>query len=113
MSESEASESSVAETTPEAGTAGAAAAPARPGQARTSASGFPGLETETIEQFGRPMRRFPVAVSAEAMALAWANQEDAPQGATVVVEHEIRAGGLHGRLWEVPATDSLACSVVL
>jgi biotin-(acetyl-CoA carboxylase) ligase len=90
-----------------------APAPARPGQPRTSATGFPGLETETVEQFGHPIRRFPVAVSAEAMALAWANQEDAPQGATVVVDHEIRASGLHGRLWEVPATDSLACSVVL
>ena len=89
------------------------AAPARPGQPRTSATGFPGMETETVEQYGRPVRRFPVAVSAEAMALAWANQEDAPQGATVVVDHEIRASGLHGRLWEVPATESLACSVVL
>ncbi len=83
------------------------------GQPRTSATGFPGLETETVERYGRPMRVFPVAVSAEAMALAWANQEDAPQGATVVVDHEIRASGLHGRLWTVPATDSLACSVVL
>jgi biotin-(acetyl-CoA carboxylase) ligase len=87
-------------------------APARPAP-RTSATGFPGMETETVEQFGRPVRRFPVALSAEAMALAWANQEDAPQGATVVVDHEIRASGLHGRLWEVPATESLACSVVL
>lgn len=90
-----------------------APAPARPGPPRTSATGFPGLETETVEQYGRPVRRFPVAVSAEAMALAWANQEDAPQGATVVVDHEIRASGLHGRLWEVPATESLACSIVL
>ena len=112
MSEPEASEPTIiAETTPDPAPA-EAPAPARP-QTRTSATGFPGLETETIEQFGRPMRRFPVAVSAEAMALAWANQEDAPQGATVVVDHEIRAGGLHGRLWEVPATESLACSVVL
>jgi BirA family biotin operon repressor/biotin-[acetyl-CoA-carboxylase] ligase len=71
------------------------------------------METATVEQYGRPVRRFPVAVSAEAMALAWANQEDAPQGATVVVDHEIRASGLHGRRWEVPATESLACSVVL
>jgi BirA family biotin operon repressor/biotin-[acetyl-CoA-carboxylase] ligase len=59
------------------------------------------------------VRHFPVAVSTEAMALAWANQEDAPQGATVVVDHEIRASGLHGRLWTVAATDSLACSIVL
>jgi BirA family biotin operon repressor/biotin-[acetyl-CoA-carboxylase] ligase len=47
------------------------------------------------------------------MALAWANPDDAPQGATVVVDHEIRASGLHGRLWTVPAVDSLACSIVL
>lgn len=78
-----------------------------------SSSGFPAMETETVERFGRPMRVFPVAVSAEAMALAWANQEDAPQGATVVVDHEIRASGLHGRLWNTPPADSLACSVVL
>ena len=88
-------------------------APVKPGQPRASATGFPGLETPTVDQFGRPVRRFPVAVSAEAMALAWANQEDAPQGATVVVDHEIRASGLHGRLWEVPAAESLACSIVL
>jgi BirA family biotin operon repressor/biotin-[acetyl-CoA-carboxylase] ligase len=80
---------------------------------KVSASGFPALQAETVERFGRPMRQFPVAVSAEAMALSWANQEDAPQGATVVVDHEIRASGLHGRLWTVPATDTLACSVVL
>ncbi len=99
---------------PEAGP-DAGAAPTQPAAARpsTSAHGFPRLETETVERFGRPMRFFPVAVSSEAMALAWANQEDAPQGATVVVDHEIRASGLHGRLWEVPAVDSLACSVVL
>ena len=88
-----------------------AAAPAD--QAVTSTTGFPRLETQTVERFGRPMRLFPVAVSAEAMALSWANQEEAPQGATVVVDHEIRASGLHGRLWMVPAADSLACSVVL
>ncbi len=80
---------------------------------RVTASGFPTLEAQTVERFGRPTRHFPVAVSAEAMALSWANQEDAPQGATVVVDHEIRASGLHGRLWTVPATDTLACSVVL
>jgi len=90
----------------------AATESAAPEQA-TSAHGFPRLETATVEKFGRPMRLFPVAVSSEAMALSWANQDDAPQGATVVVDHEIRASGLHGRLWLVPAVDSLACSVVL
>lgn len=78
-----------------------------------SSTGFPAMETVTVERFGRPMRLFPVAVSTEAMALAWANLEEAPQGATVVVDHEIRASGLHGRLWNVPPTDTLACSVVL
>ena len=87
--------------------AGAGAGP------KVTASGFPTLQTETVEKFGRPVRHFPVAVSSEAMALSWANQEDAPQGATVVVDHEIRASGLHGRLWTVQPTDSLACSVVL
>lgn len=79
----------------------------------TSPTGFPSLQTETVERFGRPIRTFPVAVSSEAMALAWANQEEAPQGATVVVDHEIRASGLHGRLWTVAPADSLACSIVL
>lgn len=78
-----------------------------------STSGFPAMETATVERFGHPMRLFPVAVSAEAMALAWANLEEAPQGATVVVDHEIRASGLHGRIWNVPPADSLACSIVL
>ncbi len=80
---------------------------------KVSASGFPALHAETVERFGRPVRHFPVAVSSEAMALSWANQEDAPQGATVVVDHEIRASGLHGRLWTVPSADTLACSIVL
>jgi len=79
----------------------------------SSSSGFPALQTETVERYGRSMRHFPVAVTSEAMALAWANQEDAPQGATVVVDHEIRPSGLHGRIWNVPPADSLACSVVL
>lgn len=78
-----------------------------------SSTGFPAFETETVERFGHPMRVFPVAVSTEAMALAWANLEDGPQGATVVVDHEIRPSGLHGRIWNVPQADTLACSVVL
>lgn len=68
---------------------------------------------ETIEQFGRPMRIFPVAVSADVMAQAWANKEAAPQGAAVVVEHEINPRGLHGAIWGTPPADTLACAVVL
>ncbi len=68
---------------------------------------------ETVERFGHPMRHFPVAVSAEAMAMAWANREDGPHGAVVVVENEIGARGFHGAVWGTPATDTLACAVVL
>lgn len=68
---------------------------------------------ETIEKFGRPMRVFPVAVSSEVMAQAWANKESAPHGAAVVVEHEINPRGLHGALWGTPPADTLACAVVL
>lgn len=76
-------------------------------------SGFPVGGAETVERFGRQFRHFPVAVSAEAMALAWANREDAPPGAAVVVDAEINARGLHGRVWRVPGPDTLVCAVVL
>lgn len=76
-------------------------------------AGFPVGGAETVERFGRPFRHFPVAVSVEAMAMAWANKEEAPAGAAVVVDTEIGARGLHGRVWRVSAADSLACSVVL
>ena len=68
---------------------------------------------ETVERFGRPLRHFPVAVSAEAMALAWANREDGPQGATVLVDHEIGPRGFHGAIWRAAPADSLVCAVIL
>ena len=37
------------------------------------------------------MRTYPVAVSVEAMASAWARQEQAPEGATVVAAQELAA----------------------
>lgn len=70
-------------------------------------------EAETVERFGRQVRHFPVAVSAEAMALAWANKENGPAGATVIVDTEIGARGLHGRIWETPQPQTLTFSVVL
>lgn len=45
-------------------------------------------------------RHLPVAVSAEAIALAWARQEAAPAGAVVIVDHEISPRCRLGRLWE-------------
>ena len=76
-------------------------------------SSFPAPNAETVERFGRPFRHFPVAVSSEAMALAWANTENGPHGATVTVDHEIGPRGLHGRLWTVPMTHTLACAMVM
>jgi biotin-(acetyl-CoA carboxylase) ligase len=77
-----------------------------PVQAGTSAP-------ETLERFGHPMRHYPVAVSAEAMALAWANREDGPHGAVVTVENEIGPRGFHGAIWATAPADSLACAIVL
>lgn len=76
-------------------------------------AGFPSGGAETVERFGRQFRHFPVAVSADAMAMAWANKEDAPRGSAVVVDTEIGPRGLHGRIWKVAAADSLSCAVVL
>jgi BirA family biotin operon repressor/biotin-[acetyl-CoA-carboxylase] ligase len=61
----------------------------------------------------RPVRRYQAAVSAGAMALAWANQEDAPSGAMVVVTHEVSPLGRLAQLWTVPATSTLAFAVAL
>jgi len=59
------------------------------------------------------MRRYAAAVSAGAMGLAWANQEDAPSGAMVVVTHEVSPLGRLAKLWPVPAVSTLAFAVVL
>ncbi|MDQ3462700.1 MAG: hypothetical protein M3471_06700 [Actinomycetota bacterium] len=67
----------------------------------------------TVERFGRLMRTFPVAVSAGAMAGAWARQENAPAGSAVVVEREVSALGRIGRPWDVPPANTLAFAVVL
>ncbi len=62
---------------------------------------------------GRPLRRYPVAVSAGAMALAWARQEAAPEGAAVVASHELYPLDRFGRPWTVPSESTLACAIVL
>ena len=71
---------------------------------------MPGTETEL---FGRPVRHFQVAISAGAQALAWARQESAPHGATVMVDREISPMGRRSRMWHAPADATLACAVVL
>lgn len=61
---------------------------------------------------GHPERRFKVAVSVGTMALAWARQEGAPEGATVVAEHEVSPLGRHGDLWSASPEATLAAAVV-
>lgn len=60
-----------------------------------------------------PLRRFPVAVSAGSMALAWARQEGAPQGSTVVVDYEVNPLDRLGEAWPVGPGLTLACAMVL
>jgi len=59
------------------------------------------------------MRTYPVAVSVEAMAAAWARQEQAPEGATVVAAQELAARGRRGTVWKTIPDRSLSLAVVL
>ncbi|MBA2280415.1 MAG: hypothetical protein M3527_01380 [Actinomycetota bacterium] len=68
---------------------------------------------ESVGPAGAPIRRFPVGLSAEALALAWARTDQGPAHGAVVVEREVSARGLHGRLWATPAESTLAVSVIL
>lgn len=70
----------------------------------------PGREAE---QYGHVVRRFRMGVSGAALALAWARQEEAPHGATVVVEREVSPLGRLGRLWATPPERTLSIAVVL
>lgn len=72
-----------------------------------------GPVVETTERFGRPFRHFKVAISSGTQALAWARQEDAPAGATVVADVEVSPLGFRGRIWHAPAEATLACAMVL
>ena len=70
----------------------------------------PGAESE---RFGHPVRHYLMGISGAAMALAWARQENAPDGATVVVDREVSPLGRHGRMWTVAPESTLSIAVVL
>jgi BirA family transcriptional regulator, biotin operon repressor / biotin---[acetyl-CoA-carboxylase] ligase len=72
-----------------------------------------GPVVETTERFGLPFRHFQVAISAGTQALAWARQEDAPEGATVVADLEVSPLGRRGVLWHGRPETTLACAMVL
>ncbi|HVM15289.1 MAG TPA: biotin--[acetyl-CoA-carboxylase] ligase [Egibacteraceae bacterium] len=62
---------------------------------------------------GSPVQHYPVAVSVESLALAWARQHDAPEGALVIAEAELSARGRRGVNWVSVGGRSLASAVVL
>jgi len=68
---------------------------------------------EESERFGRTLRHYKMSISAGALAQAWARQENARHGATVVVDREVSPLGRRARLWGTPAEKTLACAVVL
>lgn len=62
---------------------------------------------------GTPVQHYGVGVSAESLALGWARQHGAPEGALVVADVELSARGRRGQTWVSVAGRSLAFSVVL
>ncbi len=69
--------------------------------------------TEESGALGDPCRRHPVAVSVESLALAWARQEQAPEGAVVVVDLELSARGRRTAVWHSIPDGSFAAGVIL
>lgn len=65
------------------------------------------------ERLGHPIRQYRMGVSGAALALAWARQENAPDGATVVVEREVSPLGRLGKMWTTPPEATLSCAIVL
>lgn len=68
---------------------------------------------EEAERFGRTVRTYRMGISATALALAWARQNNAPHGATVVTEREVSPLGRMSRLWTTAPEKTLAFAVVL
>lgn len=62
---------------------------------------------------GDPRRDHPVAVSTESLALAWARQEAAPDGAVVTAGQELAARGRRTAVWQSRPGASFAASVIL
>lgn len=60
-----------------------------------------------------PRRSAPVGISVEQLAAAWARQEGAAAGSTVVLGHEISGRMRLGIPWQIRPVDALACATVL
>ena len=75
--------------------------------------GGPAGMGQTVQKFGHAVRHYPLAISATALALAWARQEEGPHGATIVADREVSPLGRHGKLWTVAPDSTLTCAVVI
>lgn len=67
----------------------------------------------TTQILGKPLRYYPFAVSTESLALAWARQEDAPEGATVVANQELSPRQRKGPPWVPFPSEGLYFATVL
>jgi len=67
----------------------------------------------STEALGRPLRHYPIALTTEALALAWARQEEGPEGATVVADQEVAPRQRKGPPWVPFAGRGLYFSIVL
>lgn len=67
---------------------------------------------EENERYGHVVRSYRMSVSAGALALAWARQENAPHGACVLAEREVSPLGRLGVLWTTAPESTLAIAIV-
>lgn len=67
----------------------------------------------STELLGKPLRYYPFAVSTESLALAWARQENAPEGATIVANQELSPRQRKGPPWVVFPSQGLYFATVL
>lgn len=67
----------------------------------------------TTETLGRPLRHFPIALTTESLALAWARRDDAPEGAVVLADRELSPRQRKGPPWTSFPSKGLYFSLVL
>lgn len=63
--------------------------------------------------FGHPLRSFPIALTTESLALAWARKEAAPEGAVVIADQELSPRQRKGPPWVSFSSGGLYFSIVL
>ncbi len=67
----------------------------------------------TTQSLGRPLRHYPIALTTESVALAWARQENAPEGSTVLADQEVAPRQRKGPPWQPFPSLGLYFAVVL